>query len=140
MLKGMAHLALTVKDMEKSLDFYCKALGFKKAFEIERPNTGGPWIVYLHLADRQFVELFYNGTEDNPWNSAQRGFNHVCFEVDDIQKAAEHIKSSGYELDSEPKMGVDNNWQCWVKDPDGVRVELMQISPDSPHAKAILGQ
>jgi len=135
MLSGITHLALTVKDMEKTEDFYCRILGLKKAFEIKHPDTGAPWIVYLHLGKRQFVELFYNGTKDNPWNDSLIGFNHICFEVDDIQKAAEHIKNCGYELDQEPKMACDNNWQCWVKDPDGIRVELMQLSPDSPHGK-----
>jgi len=139
MLTGIAHLALTVKDMDKAVDFYCRVLGFKKAFELAEPKTGKPWIVYLYLGKNQFVELFYNGTGDNPWNSSFRGFSHVCFEVDDIQQIAAHIKNSGYKLDKEPKMESDNNWQCWVTDPDGVRIELMQISPDSPQAKAAAG-
>jgi lactoylglutathione lyase len=139
MLTGIAHLALSVKDMEKSVDFYCRILGLKKSFEINEPETGKPWIVYLHLADRQFVELFYNGTKDNPWDSSLRGFNHICFEVADIHQAAKQIKDAGYKLDVEPKLGVDSNWQSWLTDPDGVRIELMQISNTSPHAKAILG-
>ena len=137
MLTGIAHLALTVKNMEQSVDFYCRVLGFKRAFELAHPKTGAPWIVYLHLADRQFVELFYDGTVDNPWTSALRGVNHLCFEVDDIHKTAAQIKETGYKVDREPELGVDNNWQCWVTDPDGVRIELMQISPDSPHGKVI---
>ncbi|GHV43158.1 lactoylglutathione lyase [Spirochaetia bacterium] len=139
MLTGITHLALTVKDMEKAVDFYCRVLGLKKVFELPEPKTGAPWIVYLHLDKKQFVELFYNGTTDNPWNSSLRGFNHICFEVDDINRIAAHIKESGYKLDTEPKLGVDKNWQAWVTDPDGVRIELMQISPDSPHGKIAAG-
>jgi lactoylglutathione lyase len=139
MLTGITHLALTVKDMEKAKDFYCRVLGLRKAFELTEPDTGAPWIVYLHLDKNQFVELFYNGTTDNPWNPSLRGFNHICFEVDDIQKTAEQIEKAGYKLDKQPKKGVDNNWQCWVTDPDGVRIELMQISPDSPHGKTAAG-
>ena len=136
-MNGIAHLAVTVKDMEKSLDFYTKALGLKKVFEIPDPKTGEPWIIYLYLAGRQFVELFYNGSKDNPWQRELRGFNHICIEVDDIQAAVEMIASAGYKLDVLPKQGRDHNWQAWVKDPDGVRVELMQIDPNSPQAKAI---
>jgi lactoylglutathione lyase len=135
MLTGITHLALTVKDMEKAVDFYCRVLGLKKAFELAEPNTGDPWIVYLHLDKRQFVELFYNAVKDNPWEKGLRGFHHICFEVDDIHKTAEHIKQTGYKIDREPEMGVDRNWQCWVTDPDGTHVELMQISPESPHGK-----
>jgi lactoylglutathione lyase len=139
MITGITHLAFTVKDMEKAKDFYCRVLGLKKAFELAEPKTGAPWIVYLHLDKTQFVELFYNGTIDNPWVPSLRGFNHLCLEVDDIHKTAEAIKNAGYKLDREPKLGVDKNWQAWVTDPDGVRIELMQINPDSPHGKIAAG-
>jgi lactoylglutathione lyase len=140
MLTGIGHLALTVKDMKKSEDFYCRVLGFKKVFEFKRPATGAPWIVYLHLDKLQFVELFYNATTDNPWNSSLRGFNHICFEVDDIHKTAEQIEKAGYKLDEQPSFeDLDKNWQCWLTDPDGVRIELMQITQDSPHAKIAAG-
>jgi lactoylglutathione lyase len=138
-MTAITHLAVTVKDMDRAQDFYCRVLGLKKVFELNEPKTGAPWIVYLHLSQKQFVELFYNGTEDNPWNPSLRGFNHICLEVDDIQKFADQIRKAGYPLDREPKLGVDNNWQCWVTDPDGIRIEIMQISPDSPHGKVARG-
>ena len=37
MIKGLAHAAFTVKDMDKNIEFYEKTLGFKKAFDINRP-------------------------------------------------------------------------------------------------------
>ena len=135
MITGIAHSAITVKDMEASLKFYTEALGFQKVFEIPEPKTGAPWIVYLNVSKGQFVELFYNGTEDNPWHSELIGFNHLCFQVDDIHASAQQVKDAGYTLDTEPKEGVDFNWQAWVTDPNGVRIELMQIDPRSPHAK-----
>ena len=135
MITGIAHSAITVRDMEASLKFYTEALGFKKVFEIPEPNTGAPWIVYLNVSKGQFVELFYNGTVDNPWRSELIGFNHLCFQVDDIHASAQRVKDAGYTLDVEPKEGVDFNWQAWVTDPNGVRIELMQIDPRSPHAQ-----
>ena len=65
MITGIAHAAINTKDMEKSLDFYIRVLGFSKAFSIEHPETKAPWIEYLQSGS-QFIELFYNGTEDNP--------------------------------------------------------------------------
>jgi hypothetical protein len=41
MLKGNAHVALVVSDMEKSLYFYCEVLGFEKAFE-QNDDEGKP--------------------------------------------------------------------------------------------------
>jgi lactoylglutathione lyase len=134
-VKGIAHLAVTVKNMEESLDFYTRVLGFKRVFDIPNPETGKPWIVYLLVSEGQFVELFYDGAAPNPWNEKLLGFNHICFLVEDVHAIAAQIKDAGYKLDSEPSMACDNNWQCWVTDPNGIRIEMMKISPDSPHAK-----
>ena len=41
------------------------------------------------------------------------------------------IRAAGAPLDAEPSMGCDGNWQCWTHDPDGNRIELMQMMPDS---------
>ncbi|MFA9380363.1 MAG: VOC family protein, partial [Acetanaerobacterium sp.] len=133
---GIGHLAITVKDMEKSLDFYTRVLGFERAFDIDNPENGEPWIVYVNMGNGQFIELFYGGTIDTPWNGRLRGFNHICFVVDDIQKIAKQIEGAGYKLDKQPKFGCDNNWQCWVTDPDGIRVEMMQLGDDSPQKLA----
>ena len=41
----------------------------------------------------------------------------------------------GGALDRPIKLGADGNYQCWVVDPDGNRIEFMQITSESPHAK-----
>ncbi len=135
MITGIAHNAVTVRDMAESLRFYTEALGFKKAFDIDRPETGEPWIVYLGIAPGQFLELFYGGSEDNPWRHSLIGFNHFCFEVDDIFRTVERVRAAGYPLDVEPRQGADMNWQAWVTDPNGIRIELMKIEPESPQAQ-----
>ena len=135
MITSIAHNAVTVKNMEESLRFYTEALGFKKAFEINRPETGEPWIVYLNIAPGQFIELFYGGTEDNPWRDSLIGFNHFCFEVDDIFATVEQVRRAGYTIDVEPNQGADTNWQAWITDPNGIRIELMKIMPESPQAR-----
>jgi lactoylglutathione lyase len=139
MITGITHLALTVKDMEKSLDFYTRGLGYQKAFELPEPRTGAPWIVYLK-AGSQFIELFYNATDDNPWKPRLRGFNHIALQVDDIQTTVKSIEAAGIKMDQAPKQGADKNWQAWLTDPDGVRIELMQLDPESPQGKLIAGR
>jgi lactoylglutathione lyase len=139
MVTGIAHLALTVKDMERSLDFYTRVLGFKKAFEMPDRTTGAPWIVYLHINGDQFLELFYHGEKDTPWDASLRGFNHICLKIDDLKSMVKQIENAGWKIDKELKQGGDKNLQAWITDPDGVRVELMQISPESPQAKTEAG-
>lgn len=135
MITGIAHNAVTVRDMQESLRFYTEALGFAKAFDIKRPEDDAPWIVYLAIAPGRFLELFYGGTEENPWRDSLIGFNHFCFEVDDIFASVERVRSAGYAIDVEPKQGADMNWQAWVTDPNGIRIELMKIDPQSPQAR-----
>ena len=48
-----------------------------------------------------------------------RAYNHVCFVADDIHEAVKRIEDAGYTLRKAPKVGIDGNWQAWVRDPDG---------------------
>jgi predicted enzyme related to lactoylglutathione lyase len=146
---SIAHIAITAADMDESMRFYTQAIGLSKAFELAHPETGAPWIVYMKVADNQFVELFYSdksgiGTQaagdagDAGGASSQAaGFEHLCFCVDDIAAAAKKIEAAGFELTSGPEQGSDGNWQCWTADPNGIRIEMMQISPESPQAKSL---
>ena len=135
MIQGMAHSAVTVSDMTESIRFYTQALGFRKAFSIRHPDTGEPWIEYLNVCSGQFVELFYGGSEEQPWNGSVIGFNHLCFQVDDVHASVRMVREAGYPIDSEPVLGTDGNWQAWIRDPNGIRIELMQIMPGSPQSR-----
>ena len=134
MITNIAHNAVTTSNMDESLRFYTEALGFQKAFDIPNPDTGAPWIIYLSVRPGQFLELFYGGKQENPWRDGLIGFNHFCFEVDDIYATVQKIKDAGFPVDSEPRQASDLNLQAWVTDPNGIRIELMQIDPASPQA------
>jgi lactoylglutathione lyase len=135
MITGIGHLAFTVGNMEESIHFYCDILGFKKAFELNN-DKGEPWIVYIKVTEGQFIELFYGGQARPETPSGMIGYSHLCLTVDDIDMVADSLKEKGIILDAEPKQGTDLNYQCWAKDPDGNRIEFMQMSPDSLQAKS----
>lgn len=130
-IKQIAHLAFDVADMDQSLNFYCEVLGFTRAFDI-RDDQGNPWIEYIKVAEGQFIELFYGGQDKPATPPRPIGFSHLCLEVEDIYETANHLRSHGVKLDVEPVKGKDHNWQCWAKDPDGNRIEFMQLDPGSP--------
>ena len=135
MIKGIAHVAFNVTDMSKSLEFYCDVLGFQKVFAI-RDDGGNPWIEYLKIRQGQFIELFYAKEALARGGAAGITYSHVCLEVDDIQAIADRLRAKGLTLDVQPKQGKDGNYQCWVHDPDGNRIEFMQMSPDSLQSKS----
>jgi lactoylglutathione lyase len=128
MITGINHIGLKVIDMERSLDFYCNKLGFKKAFELNKQN-GEPWIVYIKVADQCFIELFYGGNEGD----VRLREHHVCFQVDDIHETADRLKNNGVTLADEISQGMALNYQFWIVDPDGNWIEFMEMHPDSPH-------
>jgi len=129
MIKGIAHTAFNVLDMEKSLFFYCEVLGFKKAFEIN-DDENNPWIVYIKVANQQFIELFYTHHQKLEKKPVV-GYSHLCFEVDDINTIVKQLKNHHIPLDVEVIQGKDGNLQCWVKDPDGNPIEFMQYNDHS---------
>lgn len=136
MFTGIGHVAFYIKDLERSLDFYCQKLGFREAFRLEREGVPSPWIVYLQVAPGHFIELFPHGSGENRSRGSHVGYNHFCLQVDNIHSTLLELKARGLEISGEPIKGMDNNWQYWITDPDGNAIELMQIMPDSPHQKA----
>jgi len=131
---GIAHTAYTTTQMDKMLDFYCGKLKFRHTFAIKDDN-GNPWIEYIKIAENSFIELFYAKPEQIKKDDSR--YNHLCFSVNDIHAIADCLKSNGIAiLWDGPSQGKDKNWQCWCEDPDGNKIEFMQISPDSPQVQA----
>ena len=56
--------------------------------------------------------------------------NHICFEVVDMDEAIAHIRADGVAARDKSK-GCDDTWQSWITDPDGVKIELFQYTPES---------
>lgn len=136
MITGIAHLAFRVTDLDRALDFYCAKLGFREAFRLEREGEPSPWIVYLQIAPGAFIELFPGAAEIGPRPGEAAGYNHFSLRVDDMEATLRRLADRGLPIETAPTQGLDDNWQYWLTDPDGNRIELMQIVPTSPQAAA----
>lgn len=132
MIQGIAHTAFTVADMEKSLHFYCNVLGLEHAFNVKK-ESGEPWIEYVKIAPKQYIELFHGGDKAHEPAAGEIGPHHFCLLVDSVEEIAAQIKQKGVSLTVEPKRGIGKNEQCWVNDPDGNKIEFLQPDADSPH-------
>lgn len=126
-ITGIAHTAYTVSNIEESLHFYRDILGFEQLFELELSECN---LVYLRVSERQFIELFHNGIKERG-TPVSGSYGHLCLEVSDIFAMAEYLKEKGVKADGEPSMGLDFNYQLWITDPDGNRIELMQYGEKS---------
>ncbi len=136
-LSQIAHWALKVHDLERSLTFYRDTLGFEEMMRITYPETGKLMLVYLRVTDRQYVELFPNGQGTVAPDEDTTSMHHVCLQVDSIADVAASLKKLGVPLFRDAKLGLDGNNQCWIKDPDGNRIEFMQMLPGNMQEAAI---
>jgi len=86
--------------------------------------------VYLQVTKNQFIELFY---AHHPLTvvPAVTSYQHLCLEVEDIHRLADEIVRKGVKLNQPVSMGLDNNFQCWIADPDGNPIELMEYGLSS---------
>ena len=135
MIIGLGHVAFRISDLEQSLDFYCRKLGLKEAFRLN-DDQGNPWIVYIKISDDNFIELFPGGKTKPEIPNGSIAYAHLCLRVDDMAATLKQLADQGMEITGDARQGKDGNYQYWLTDPDGNRIELMQIMPDSLQAKS----
>jgi lactoylglutathione lyase len=135
-LSGIGHVALKVADINRSLAFYRDRLGFREMIHLDRED-GSLWLIYLRITDTQYLELFPGGEGVRAPGPDTTAVNHFCLECDDLDATANALRAAGVPLTVEPKLGLDGNRQCWIEDPDGNRIEFMQMGPNSMQFAAI---
>ena len=136
MITDLAHLALHAHDLDASLAFYAK-LGLHESFRLHQED-GSLLLVYLHIAKDRFLELFPGGPKPDPQRPSS--FMHLCLRVDDLHASVEQFRQAGIDIWREPSMGLDHNWQAWLRDPDGNQIELMQLVEHSPQRQVARGE
>jgi lactoylglutathione lyase len=134
-VSSIAHVAIKVKDIDRSLDFYINRLGFAEMLRLER--DGRLWLIYLRITDSQYLEIFPEGEGERAAEREAVGYNHMCFEVPDIEATMRELDAIGVPTIRPKIKAADGNWQTWIEDPDGHRIELMQMDADSLQLKAI---
>lgn len=129
-MNGIAHIAVRVKDVATSADFYHK-LGFAQPFSMHKGDVITQ--AFLKINDRQFIEL-YPVTERDP----QAGFLHLCFEGADLNALHDYYVAQGLTPNYVRKAGA-GNLLFTMKGPqqyaDPQNIEYTQYMPDSMHSK-----
>ena len=115
------HTMVRVKDLDKSLDFYCEKLGLIEVRRHEVPQ-GRFTLIFLKADedDGSEVELTYNwDTEDY---GSGRNFGHLAYAVDNIYEYCQGLMDKGLVINRPPRDGK----MAFVKSPDGISVEILQ--------------
>src|SRR5262249_21273975 len=146
MLGPVAHIGITVRNMDRAIAFYEGVLGMEKLGEAtfsgdeasrltRLPGTvlravylrggkgiKGPPLELLHFVTPE------NG-QSNPYAQLNNpGITEVAFWVDDIEKVHEELRTKGVEFYSKPQLFEFDGYKAkavYFLDPDGTTLELI---------------
>jgi lactoylglutathione lyase len=135
------HTCVRVRDIDKSVAFY-GLLGFEHRGQL---NFDSAYNVYLGLPDDgDVLELTVNVGREEPYDLGE-GYNHMALAVDDLDGLLERLAARGVLPERPPYApgGRDEYRICFVVDPDGYRIELIDgafpTPQDPPHASTVSG-
>lgn len=135
-ITSLGHLNLRVHDLESMAHFYRDQVGFQEMTRLKRDN-GDTWLVYLRITDDQYLELMTGATTIQAPPDGPAGVTHFCFTIDDLDVEKARLAAAGVALTSDIKLGQDGNRGAWITDPEGNRIELMEMAPDCIQFQAI---
>lgn len=141
----LAHVGICVADLERSLRFYCEALGF---VAVDSHDVGDTFARLMELDHVELRSQFLRGPSGErlellafraplaagdgrrrPLN--RRGLTHLCFRVRDVDEVAQRIRALGGEVHDHTRTSLGGPGAApdfvYCSDPDGVRIELMRL-------------
>ncbi|MCS4436512.1 VOC family protein [Aquiflexum gelatinilyticum] len=118
----ITHIAIYVKELKRSTDFYKNIFQFP---EIEEPFKDGLH-TWLNIGNNLSLHLI-----EAPWEPVTiNKINHICFSVADMDLIISNLKKQKVEFEDWPgnknKINIrpDGIKQIYVQDPDGYWIEI----------------
>ena len=114
----IAHTNINVCNLEKSLEFYKKALDME---EIRRHKASDESFELVYLGDgstQHKIELTWLRDREGTYNLGDNEW-HIAFVVEDIKKAHDLHEEMGCICYENPGMGI-----YFIEDPDGYWLEI----------------
>ena len=125
----MNHVGINVPNVAEAVSYYTQKMGYREAFRVN-DDKGQPRLVYMYISRNTFLEI-QPATAQRP-----AGFTHYGLVVDNAAASVDAFKKRGLTVTdvtrSDTKVNLAN-----ITDPYMGRVELVEITPESLHAKAI---
>ena len=123
-LKGIAHVALTVSNLSRSVLWYERLFDTPKAAEVQYEERGQTLVVFS-LPGMVVALSHFRDMDPDPFDERRIGLDHISFDVgtlDELQAWVGRfdelgIPHSGVEEDGGARLIV-------VRDPDGIQLEF----------------
>lgn len=119
------HIAITVRNLQESIEFYSEVFGFK---EIKQFRKGNADIAHLELNGFQLELLEFTPVKDATHLESLDviGIRHVAFAVNNIDEAVANAKLHEVIFD-EPQMGTAGRRYSFGRDCNGIMLELIEV-------------
>jgi catechol 2,3-dioxygenase-like lactoylglutathione lyase family enzyme len=140
-VKGLHHIGIPVRDLDRSLDWYRELFGFEAEFiqgaegngldEIVQLSDAKLRMAFIRLPNVLLELLEYERPVglDFDRRNCDIGAIHVCFEVDDIREVHRRLHEHGISFTTPPiaqEGAIAGHQICYFRDPDGIQLELWQ--------------
>jgi lactoylglutathione lyase len=121
----LIHTCYRIGDIDRSVAFY-EALGFEELRRV--PIREEAINVFMGLpGDGARLELTYNFGVDS--YELGTGYNHIAITAEDLDETLGRLSEQGIEPEKPPYTIRDGGSRlCFVRDPDGYRIELIERS------------
>ena len=118
------YAGIRVRDLKRSLDFYTEAMGMKIVHRGTMPH-GGKFVQLRGAGSEQTLELnwYPHGSRFYSEYVSGEEMDHLAFIVKDPAKAYKELVSKGATSAVSPK--DSKGTEVYVKDPDGIWIELL---------------
>jgi lactoylglutathione lyase len=123
----LIHTCYRILDVDRSVGFYEK-LGFEEHRRL--PIRDEAINVFMGLpGDGARLELTWNRDREEPYEIGT-GYGHIALTVEDLDATLERLAADGIEPEKPPYSVREGGSRiCFVQDPDGYRIELIERSP-----------
>lgn len=123
MIRKMEHVAIIVKDMDQSIQFYSEMFGFTVRLRGNNPNREMAFL-YLEAQPDMEIELIQDIDPVGEYNESGI-VNHLAFTVDDLDASIRYYCEKGIVFTSEePKPTLEGGRMILFKGPNE---ELLQF-------------
>ena len=127
---GLNHVAISVPNLNDAVTYYTKTMGFPEAFRVKTPS-GQVQLVYVQVSQNTFIEI-QSANAERP-----AGIYHFGVHVENMAAATAMFKARGADVKAITPSSGTKAILSNVIDPNGVRMELLELPPESLHRQAM---
>jgi predicted enzyme related to lactoylglutathione lyase len=125
------HIGIAVKDVDATANYYTQVMGYRVAFKFPSPD-GRPTTTYMQINRDTFLEITPAG------DALPAGtITHMGIQSDDVKAAVAQIRRNGGDIQDARVSGPTKALLSNINDPNGIRSELIELTPDSLHKQAV---